>query len=780
MKRYYFLIWLFAVAGATAPALAAESKVAGVTGTVKDARGRPIEHVDVLLTGSEWHTFSGQDGKYAMDGIAPGHYVLRAQRVGYRTVEQAVDLAAGTVLHVDLQLATETIVMHPVVVGSAYPKSYRTDVTTGGARMPVPMLDLPQDVNVVNNDLIDDRGMNQIGDLASSVSGVVALPGYTGSGLGEQEYVFRGIPSSYTLNALRDGFKDFAGVGPRDVSSIDRVEFLKGPSSFLYGATGALGGVANTITKSPLATNLAELEAEVDGYGKARGTLDLGGHLAADGAWRYRCNAAGERISTFRDYTDAGYGVSVAPVVEWMADSTRSVLVRGEYTRRVFRDDPYLPLTRDAFDLPIEQYYGVPDGPLNAGDGYVAQVEYRQRLGGGVRLRAAASAIAGDLSHTSTSLLGVDDSGMVLRASSVTDEGSRDYAFQSDVVAEFSTGSVRHRLLGGLDVAHEKYFVDFTEDSLASISMENPQYGAKPVSLGNRTTASHPQDEIGVFAQDFIGIGKRLTLLAGARFDATRVKQYVDDVAYGKDKTSHVSPRFGAIYRVERTTSVYGTYSQSFWPNEAFPEFGDPPSFPPETGDQFEAGIKREFCDGRLGMTVAGYQLTKNNVLEANPDDPYGGSILTGQRRSRGIEVDAQGEITRSIRVSVAYAYTDARISETVDPIIPAGQRLSLVAFNRGSVWGSYRVNQGSLVGVELGAGVDFSSNYEASLPNDVLLPGYARIDAMLGYGRGPWDVQVNAINITDERSYSSATAFNYALVPMEPAAVQLSLRWGL
>jgi hypothetical protein len=114
---------------------------------------------------------------------------------------------------------------------------------------------------------------------------------------------------------------------------VEREEFLKGPSSVLYGATGALGGVPNTVTKKPTPYRVAELEASGNENGLARGTIDLAGPVGRDSTLRFRFIAAGERSRNFRPFNGGADGVSVVPSIEYHTART-IVRLTGEYTRR--------------------------------------------------------------------------------------------------------------------------------------------------------------------------------------------------------------------------------------------------------------------------------------------------------------------------------------------------------------------------------------------------------------------------------------------------------------
>jgi iron complex outermembrane receptor protein len=85
---------------------------------------------------------------------------------------------------------------------------------------------------------------------------------------------------------------------------------------------------------------------------------------------------------------------------------------------------------------------------------------------------------------------------------------------------------------------------------------------------------------------------------------------------------------------------------ESFGLNDPFSSIYPGTILPPTSGQQYEGGIKTEFCGGRLRATLAYYDLTKTNVPTRDPDPTHQGfSIVTGAVRSRGPELDITGEI---------------------------------------------------------------------------------------------------------------------------------------
>jgi iron complex outermembrane receptor protein len=183
-------------------------------------------------------------------------------------------------------------------------------------------------------------------------------------------------------------------------------------------------------------------------------------------------------------------------------------------------------------------------------------------------------------------------------------------------------------------------------------------------------------------------------------------------------------------------------------------------AFEPETGTQYEAGLKTEWLKGRLSATLAFYHLTKENILTPDPVDPNNFSVQTGEARSQGIEFDLAGQISPGWSLIASYAYTDTEITQ--DTSGREGFRLHDVPEHSGSFWTRYKFLQGSWLGLSLGAGV-FAASERTDSDNSFEVPGYARVDLSTAYTwkLGPtWlTAQFNIENLLDKAYFKNVVS---------------------
>jgi iron complex outermembrane receptor protein len=161
--------------------------------------------------------------------------------------------------------------------------------------------------------------------------------------------------------------------------------------------------------------------------------------------------------------------------------------------------------------------------------------------------------------------------------------------------------------------------------------------------------------------------------------------------------------------------SLYSNYAENFGANTGAFAFGGLDAsgnplpgkpLPPQSAQQWEVGAKTEFLDGRLRATLAYFDLTKQNVatVDFQHQTECGGggcSRAVGEARSKGPELDIQGEILPGWNVIATYANQDVRVTKSSNASgtdffgFEVGNRLEFVPRNIGSVWNTYEIQQG-------------------------------------------------------------------------------------
>ena len=182
--------------------------------------------------------------------------------------------------------------LSPFTVTSAGDDGYRAQSTTAGSRLNTQLKDVAASVSVLTDAFMDDLGAIDVASALSMVSGVetdltsdvTAInlgSGYLGGDFNnvnasEGTIRVRGLGNATNAANYLEAF------GPLDRYNMERVEFLRGANSLLFGL-GEPGGVVNYTTKKALLTKERnEIEFQLDNFGTKRFELDLSRILVED------------------------------------------------------------------------------------------------------------------------------------------------------------------------------------------------------------------------------------------------------------------------------------------------------------------------------------------------------------------------------------------------------------------------------------------------------------------------------------------------------------------
>ena len=230
-------------------------------------------------------------------------------------------------------------------------------------RMPVPLLNTPQTVNVVPEKVLQEQNNPTVRDALRNVSGITFRAG-EGGNQGDSPYI-RGFESRGDL--FRDGIRD-PGWYTRDSFSIDSVEVYKGPASFMFGR-GSTGGVVNITTKTPVDRTFVEGVLTGSTGPGVRAVVDANGRINENVSARIQ--VMGQRYDVAgRDHVEENrYGVAPSLKVR-LGESTKATF------GYVFQHDNSIPdygipfltpawgLPRYPAPLPRNTWYGILSGPF--------------------------------------------------------------------------------------------------------------------------------------------------------------------------------------------------------------------------------------------------------------------------------------------------------------------------------------------------------------------------------------------------------------------------------
>lgn len=402
-----------------------------------------------------------------------------------------------------------------LVVGQPIEGYRATDALTG-TKTGAALRDLPISLAVVPRQLIEDRRITFLAESLDNVSGAQRKLGY--GGVQNFGAIVRGFDAGFVT--LRNGFRDFGFYTLRDTANVERFEVLKGPASILYGALQP-GGITNTLSKQPLSAASYRATLIAGDFEFYRAELDAGGPLAP--RVFYRLNAAVESAGSFRDHVE-NQTEFVAPVMTWVLGTGTRWTVELEYRHSDYTWDLGLLRSPVSFTVPISRFLGEPDGK-NDVTSFLASSILEHHLNSNWKLRQnlQTSYSGGDYNLRSMTGLAADNR-TVNRVAYATKERSENYSVQHELIGKFSTGGMAHQGLAGVEISRAEDGYDFFFQSLASIDLLAPVYGAQPGAGFPLFGNTAQRDAVSLYAQDLIALREDVKLLLGGRYDSVYFK----------------------------------------------------------------------------------------------------------------------------------------------------------------------------------------------------------------------------------------------------------------
>ena len=127
-------------------------------------------------------------------------------------------------------------------------------------KMNIKPMDLPQAITIIGKDVLDRQQVLHVSDALQNVNGVY-LMGTTGGF--QEEIAARGF-SFNSSNTFKNGIRYNNAIMP-EMSSVEKLKFLKGGSAILFGNVAA-GGVMNIVTRKPKFEHGGEISFRTGSY----------------------------------------------------------------------------------------------------------------------------------------------------------------------------------------------------------------------------------------------------------------------------------------------------------------------------------------------------------------------------------------------------------------------------------------------------------------------------------------------------------------------------------
>lgn len=710
-------------------------------------------------------------------------YAIKAPAItGQMSAAQAMQRLLGNSGFTFRQIDARTLALEPLptdgalnlgattISGAALASdttSYQPPPTSSVMRSHGLLLETPQTVNVVPAQVIRDQQPRNLDDALANVSGITQA---NTLGSTQDAVMLRGFGDNRNGSIMQDGMPLVQGRAMN--STAERVEVLKGPSSLLYGIQDP-GGVVNIVSKKPELTQSTSLTVRGSTFGDGKngsgGNLDTTGPIG-DSGLAYRLIVDHEDEDYWRNYGTHRESL-IAPSLAWYGENTKLLFAyeHREFLSPFDRGTAIDPKTNHPLDIPSTRRL---DEPFNNMEGRsdLYRFEADHDLNDDWKAHFGYSWNRETYDASQVRVVKVNTNGTLTRSMDGTQGAlTTDRFATASLEGKVNVAGMQHDLTFGLDDEYRKiYRADLIRQSpRGTFNYNDPVYGNEAAGTTVSAPDSNQMDLLrsdSLFLQDAIHLTDQWILVGGARY-----QMYDQYAGKGVPFTANTDgngqkwvPRVGLVYRYTDELSFYGSYTESFKPNSTIAPLANKTrldgSLEPEQSKSWELGTKLDIS-GRITASAALFNIEKRNVLVQVGDGLTSVYSVAGKVRSRGLELDASGQLTDKWSVIGSYAYTDAEVTE--DPEYK-GNRLQNVAKNTGSLSAVY--DFGSLLGgdqLRVGAGARYVGERSGDAANSFDLPGYTVADAFATYDTKvdgqKVKFQLNVKNLFDRTYYTSA-----------------------
>lgn len=760
MLRLFPALLALLVAG---PALAQTGTLAG---RVLDAETQqPLPGATVVLAGTTTGTSAGPSGAFTVLEVPVDTHTVRVSLVGYEAVSRTVEVLEGERVVLDVALSAQTEDLGAITVvsrrGGFVPAALSSASKIGAAP-----LETPQSVSVITQDQLE------VQDATTLAEALRYTPGIQGEVWGYEPrftwLTIRGFDATQT-GLYRDGLQlrnvNYAVDYNVEPYGMERIEVLRGPASVLYGA-GSPGGVVAFQSKRPTQVAQREATVEAGSFGRVQAQADVSGPIDPEGRFSYRLTGLGRSSGTQVEYLDNDR-LFVAPALSWHPTDNTNWTVLGNVLLDETGTSQALPIEAVDEDGPLAGvpygfYTGAPGVDRYDRDVWSASSLFEHRFGEAVTLRQNTRTYSADLDDLVVYTTGILDDGRSISRSAYGRLGALDgLALDNSVRVETEAGVVDATLLAGLDV--QLVDVDLATTYLfdaPTLDLLDPDYDQAIPDVPVLGDNSFRQSQAGAYLQGQFDVAERLILSFNGRYDWS-TNEATNNLAEADATTEQDDEAFtwraGAIVKLPYGVAPYASYAESFLPQIGLDPEGAP--FSPETGRQYEAGVKVQPPTWNGFFTVALFDLVRRDFLQYDPVSFA--QIQTGEVASRGLEVEAVASLLSGLDLTGSLTLLDVEITESANDA-ELGNRPTQLPETTASLWANYAVQSGPLAGLGLGGGVRYLGSTFGDAANTLETPGATLADAVAFYAFDRFRLQVNVQNVFDEEyvaaAYSRAT----------------------
>lgn len=685
-----------------------------------------------------------------------------------------------------------------VVTGQGKPTGGNVEDTTT-LKLPTTLHETPRSVSVIEAERIREQNFRTPVDTFYYTPGVFA----NSTASGGYHYISRGFRMSPDETRI-DGFSGFyvgGGQSPQMLYGVERIVVLRGPAGLLYGASALPGGLLNIVTKKPAETQMTQLDLFSSTY--AGNGLDFGdrfslgaeldstGPLTKDGRVLYRVIIAGDDSEQYtadvlnqtRYYSgaltfklDQAGDHTFTPLVQYAHNKrpAGAAMVISPSTSLVGNDGLSGPInTSDLSPLSVNLYEGGrTDDMLVAGFDWRSKFTEAFTLNTGYRFINYETRINQWTPQVNTApqRTQLTTANTVSRVQAKSEADRYSHNFDVNGLYEFEPADWWKNLVQAGFNGRAYH----SESRTATGPLGTPQApiniytGETPtpvadVSTGWGATALDDDFYWNTYLQNQAAfLDEKFVFTLGAGYG----QQHYNDAPI---REGDVTPNAALLYNATKQLGFYASYATSYQPADpTLQDFnGNAGGFDPQTGVNYEVGVKYDLPSNRASVALAVFQTERDNVIVQDISlGPVNGNgqpyyIQQGGQSAQGVELSSEIRLLENWRLLGTFTYLNASYENGVyaKPVAKTPE-YSWSLFTR------YDITTGPLKNLGASFGVVWQDNRlggnasrTAASPDPLMLPSFYRVDAGLFYRINKnMDVALNVQNLLDEKIFVDGT----------------------
>ncbi|MCK2166047.1 TonB-dependent receptor [Thalassospira xiamenensis] len=628
-------------------------------------------------------------------------------------------------------------------------------------------LDTPFATTSYTSELIKNQQAEDIADVVDNDPSVTNSYSYGGFG---NNFTIRG----FALDSDDIALDGMYGTAPRQIVAIemyDRVEVLKGASTFLNGVppgSSGVGGTINLVPKRATDNPITSLTTSYGASSQGGGHLDVGRRFGKEDRFGVRTNFVYRDGETAIDDEDRTTKLgSIA--LDYRGEKTRVTLDAAINEQNI--DHGRTPINLGS------TLTAIPDAP-SSDFNYNSEWTYNDMQDTFAQLRAEYDVTDTTMVYAAVGGRHMEEEGGYSTPTLTSTDGTADYGGSvikredenisalTGIRQQFETGPVKHEVnLGTSGIwqkNHQAYEFYSTATGGGNIYGSHPADHSPTVTFARGDFDNMPLRDTTKMTSYFLADtltfwNDRIHLTGGVRHQKINVTTF--DLATGAETENYndsaVSPVAGIVGNITDQWSVYANYAEGLQKGETAPNtaINTGETLAPYKSEQYEIGAKADY--GVVGAGIALFQTSKPAAYTDQTTQIY---AADGEQENRGIELTVFGEPVKGIRILGGFTIYDSELSGTAggtnDGNTPSGVPDYVAKLN-------LEYDLPFLVGATINARLIHTASQYANEANTLSIPSWTRLDLGARYTTEvheyPVTIRANIENVTDSDYWASA-----------------------